>query len=180
MLIWAYLPWCQHQPSIHGQFSQETVVPKELALRYGLEFVVIVLGVFISFHVQEVQDESADRVMKNEALEQLVRVMQDDLSRLSRLWPCNRNPQACQRFWTKVELGRPRGFGHGLPVSRGRRSVLFPQEGVFNQIVSSDLVELIENHELKSGLFRLYNEDLRRHAVTRSSTTNSSCRSTGA
>ena len=50
---------------------------KELALRCGLEFVVIVLGVFISFHVQEVQDESADRAMKNEALEQLVRVMQD-------------------------------------------------------------------------------------------------------
>ena len=24
---------------------------------------------------------------------------------------------------------------------------------------------MIENHELKSGLFRLYNEDLRRHAV---------------
>ena len=51
-------------------------------MRYGLEFVVIVLGVFISFHVQELQDESADRVMKNEALEQLVRVMQDDLEQI--------------------------------------------------------------------------------------------------
>ena len=78
------------------------------------------------------------------------------------------------RFWTEGRVGSARGLGHGLLVSRGKgASVLFPQEGVFNQIVSSDLVELIENHELKSGLFRLYNEDLRRHACTRSSTINS-------
>ena len=124
-------------------------------MRYGLEFVVIVLGVFISFHVQEVQDESADRVMKNEALEQLVRVMQDDLEQIESFVACNRNPSGMPtRFWTKGRAGSARGFGHGLPVSRGQgASVPFSPKKGCSQIVSSDLVELIENHELKSGLF---------------------------
>ena len=141
---------------------------KELALRYGLEFVVIVLGVFISFHVQELQDESADRVMKNEALEQLVRVMQDDLEQIESFVALqSESLRHANAFldkgssWVGQEDSAMVCLSH---VGRALRS-FFPQEGVFNQIVSSDLVELIENHELKSGLFRLYNEDLRRHAV---------------
>ena len=141
---------------------------KELALRYGLEFVVIVLGVFISFHVQELQDESADRAMKNEALEQLMRVMQGDLEQIESFVALQseslRHANAFldkESSWVGQEDSAMVCLSH---VGRALRS-FFPQEGVFNQIVSSDLVELIESRELKSGLFRLYNEDLRRHAV---------------
>ena len=151
-----------------ANFHQRPSFRKELALRYGLEFVVIVLGVFISFHVQELQDESADRVMKNEALEQLVRVMQDDLGQIESFVALQseslRHANAFldkKSSWVGQEDSAMVCLSH---VGRALRS-FFPQEGVFNQIVSSDLVELIENHELKSGLFRLYNEDLRRHAV---------------
>ena len=84
---------------------------KELALRYGLEFVVIVLGVFISFHVQELQDESADRVMKNEALEQLVRVMQDDLEQIESFVALQvESLRHANAFLDKGSLGRPKGL----------------------------------------------------------------------
>ncbi len=149
-------------------FRQRPSFRKELALRYSLEFVVIVLGVFISFHVQEMQDESADRAMKNEALEQLVRVMQDDLEQIELFVALqSESLRHADAFlekgfsWVGHEDSAMVCLSH---VGRALRS-FFPQEGVFNQIVSSDLVELIENRELKSGLFRLYNEDLRRHAV---------------
>ena len=49
-------------------------------------------------------------------------------------------------------------------VGRALKS-FFPQEGIFNQLISSDLIKRIRSETLKNRLFKLYNEDLRRHDV---------------
>ena len=49
-------------------------------------------------------------------------------------------------------------------VGRALKS-FFPQEGIFNQLISSDLIKRINSETLKTKLFKLYNEDLRRHDV---------------
>ena len=53
---------------------------------------------------------------------------------------------------------------HLSSVGRGLRS-FFPQEGVFNQLISSDLIKRIDSEDLKINLFKLFNEDLKRHEV---------------
>jgi hypothetical protein len=53
---------------------------------------------------------------------------------------------------------------HISSVGRALKS-FFPQEGIFNQLISSDLIKRIESDELKTRLFKLFNEDLRRHDV---------------
>ena len=53
---------------------------------------------------------------------------------------------------------------HLSSVGRGLRS-FFPQQGIFNQLVNSDLIKMIQSDEMKTKLFKLYNEDLRRHDV---------------
>ena len=53
---------------------------------------------------------------------------------------------------------------HISSVGRALKS-FFPQEGIFNQLISSDLIKRIKSETLKTKLFKLYNEDLRRHDV---------------
>ncbi len=53
---------------------------------------------------------------------------------------------------------------HISSVGRALKS-FFPQEGIFNQLISSDLIKRIESETLKTKLFKLFNEDLRRHDV---------------
>ena len=53
---------------------------------------------------------------------------------------------------------------HISSVGRALKS-FFPQEGIFNQLISSDLIKRIRSETLKNRLFKLYNEDLRRHDV---------------
>ena len=53
---------------------------------------------------------------------------------------------------------------HISSVGRALKS-FFPQEGIFNQLISSDLIKRINSETLKSRLFKLFNEDLKRHDV---------------
>ena len=53
---------------------------------------------------------------------------------------------------------------HLSSVGRALRS-FFPQESIFNQLLNTDLIKMIESNRLKNKLFKLYNEDLKRHDV---------------
>jgi len=140
-----------------------------LFLRFSLEFVVIILGVMVSLHFQGLRDAEVASEMKDQTLQQLIRVISDDLQQIDKfivlqetsLDHANRLELVMKGESLLEEDSCLYSLSH---VGRALRS-FFPQQGTFNQLVSSDLVKVIDSPELKTRLFKLYNEDLLRHDV---------------
>ena len=64
----------------------------------------------------------------------------------------------------EIQLSNDKIMYNISSVGRALKS-FFPQEGIFNQLISSDLIKRIKSETLKNRLFKLFNEDLKRHDV---------------
>ncbi len=140
---------------------------KKNIAKYSLEFVVIIFGILISFFLEERRQNSIEISRKNNTIKQLISVIQEDIKQIDRfidlqsysLSSCN---LIFENLNNKSSISEDSAIYHLSSIGRGLRS-FFPQEGIFNQLISSDLIKRINSEELKLNLFKLYNEDLKRH-----------------
>tara|TARA_B100001245_G_scaffold226926_1_gene202833 strand:+ start:178 stop:879 length:702 start_codon:yes stop_codon:yes gene_type:complete len=142
---------------------------KKYIIKYSFEFLVIFLGILISLYFEQSRQNRIEKERKNNSISQLITVLDEDIIQIDAFIQL----QEMSYKSTNIIYGNLRNnyqisddsiIYHISSVGRALKS-FFPQEGIFNQLISSDLIKRIESEELKNKLFKLYNEELRRHDV---------------
>lgn len=142
---------------------------KKLFLKYFFEFIVIILGIFVSLLLDQRRQNSIEIDRKNNAVRQLANVIEEDIHQIEGFIHLqNYSLESCNLIFENLNNRNPMEndsiIYHLSSIGRALRS-FFPQQGIFDQLVNSDLIKMIESDLLKKKLFKLYNEDLRRHDV---------------
>jgi hypothetical protein len=142
---------------------------KKYYLKYTFEFVVIFLGILISLYFEQSRKDRVERERKNNSIEQLIKIIDQDLLQIDNFillqqFSLESSNKLYDNLRYNEKLSEDKIIYHISSVGRALKS-FFPQEGIFNQLISSDLIKRIESETLKSRLFKLFNEDLKRHDV---------------
>ena len=142
---------------------------KYFLIKYSFEFVVIILGILISLLLEQNRQNAIEVDRKNNTIKQLVNVIEEDMNQIDGFLYLQKYSlisanKVLNDLNNKSSMPEDSIVYHLSSVGRALRS-FFPQQGIFDQLVSSDLIKMIESEELKTKLFKLYNEDLRRHDV---------------
>lgn len=142
---------------------------KKYFLKYGFEFVVIFLGILISLYFDQSRQNRIENERKNNSIEQLIKVIDQDLLQIDNFILLQQmSLESSDKLYDNLrydeKLSEDKIIYHISSVGRALKS-FFPQEGIFNQLISSDLIKRINSETLKSRLFKLFNEDLKRHDV---------------
>ena len=142
---------------------------KKYFLKYGFEFVVIFFGILISLYFEQSRQNRIENERKNNSIEQLIKVIDQDLLQIDNFILLQQmSLESSDKLYDNLrydeKLSEDKIIYHISSVGRALKS-FFPQEGIFNQLISSDLIKIINSETLKSRLFKLFNEDLKRHDV---------------
>jgi hypothetical protein len=135
---------------------------KYFLIKYSFEFIVIILGILVSLLLEQNRQNAIEVDRKNNTIKQLVNVIEDDINQIDGFLYLQQ--YSLNDLNNKTLMPEDSAVYHLSSVGRALRS-FFPQQGIFDQLVSSDLIKMIDSEELKTKLFKLYNEDLRRHDV---------------
>ena len=142
---------------------------KKYFLKYGFEFIVIFLGILISLYFEQARQDSKENDRKNNSIEQLIKVIDQDIKQIDNFIKLQQmSLESSDKLYGNLrydeKLSDDKIMYNISSVGRALKS-FFPQEGIFNQLISSDLIKRINSETLKNRLFKLFNEDLRRHDV---------------
>tara|TARA_Y100001958_G_scaffold148196_1_gene129636 strand:- start:53 stop:757 length:705 start_codon:yes stop_codon:yes gene_type:complete len=142
---------------------------KEYVVKYSFEFVVIFLGILISLYFEDARQDRVENERKNKSIEQLINVIDQDINQINNFiklqeFSLESSDILYDNLNNEINLSEEKIMYHISSVGRALKS-FFPQEGIFNQLISSDLIKRIKSETLKTKLFKLFNEDLRRHDV---------------
>ena len=142
---------------------------KKYFLKYGFEFIVIFLGILISLYFDQSRQDSKENDRKNNSIEQLIKVIDQDIKQIDNFIKLQQmSLESSDKLYGNLrydeKLSDDKIMYNISSVGRALKS-FFPQEGIFNQLISSDLIKRINSETLKNRLFKLFNEDLRRHDV---------------
>ena len=128
--------------------------------KYFLEFLVVFFGILLSFMIDN-RIKYSERVdNKNFLLEQLNEVIKEDQIQLkiveSTLNDCLESISILIYDHKNKILHDSAVVKHFSNVSSKMSISFFPQKSIYNQIVQSQYLELIENKKLKKNLASLY------------------------
>jgi len=128
--------------------------------KYFLEFLVVFFGILLSFMIDN-RIKYSERVdNKNFLLEQLNEVVKEDQNQLkiveSTLNDCLESISILIYDYKNKILHDSVVVKHFSNVSSKMSISFFPQKSIYNQIVQSQYLELIENKKLKENLASLY------------------------
>ena len=142
---------------------------KEYVVKYSFEFVVIFLGILISLYFEDARQDRLENERKNKSIEQLINVIDQDINQINNFIKLQEvslesSDILYDNLNNEINLSEEKIMYHISSVGRALKS-FFPQEGIFNQLISSDLIKRIKSEPLKTKLFKHFNEDLRRHDV---------------
>ena len=128
--------------------------------KYFLEFLVVFFGILLSFMIDNRMKYSERVDNKNFLLEQLNEVIKEDQNQLkiveSTLNDCLESISILIYDYKNKILHDSVVVKHFSNVSSKMSISFFPQKSIYNQIVQSQYLELIENKILKENLASLY------------------------
>lgn len=128
--------------------------------KYFFEFLVVFFGILLSFMIDNRMKYSERVDNKNFLLEQLNEVIKEDQNQLkiveSTLNDCLESISILIHDYKNKILHDSVVVKHFSNVSSKMSISFFPQKSIYNQIVQSQYLELIENKKLKENLASLY------------------------
>ena len=143
---------------------------KNILARGGIEFLAVFLGIALSFYVEEMQAEKDNERKKDQYLSDLTNTLEMDIQQINKLLETLINSE---KLITEIQsdidenhkaLSDIEILNKLLDVEVGFS--FFPQDGIFNQLISTGAFELIENVELKNILLEMYNHQKQRNYAT--------------
>ena len=122
---------------------------KKYLIKYGFEFVVIFLGILISLYFEQSRQNRIENDRKNKSIEQLIKVIDQDISQIDNFITLQEiSLESCLVLYDnlnqELNLSNDKKMYHSSSVGRALKS-FFPQEGIFNQLISSDLIKRINS-----------------------------------
>ena len=143
---------------------------KNILARGGIEFLAVFLGIALSLYVEEMQTEKDNERKKDQYLSDLTNTLEMDIQQINKLLETLINSE---KLITEIQsdidenhkaLSDIEILNKLLDVEVGFS--FFPQDGIFNQLISTGSFELIENVELKNILLEMYNHQKQRNYAT--------------
>ena len=129
---------------------------KNLLARGGIEFIAVFLGIGLSFYVEAWQTENDNERKKDQYLSDLVNTLEMDISQINKLLETlYQSDRLITEIQSDIDKNHnlytdPEILNKLLDVEVGFS--FFPQDGIFNQLISTGAFELINNVELKNIL----------------------------
>ena len=129
---------------------------KKYIIRYGFEFIVIFLGILISLYFEQSRQNKIENERKNNSIEQLIKVIDQDIKQIENFVKLQQmSLESSEALYENLRynsnLSEEKIMYHISSVGRALKS-FFPQEGIFNQLISSDLIKRIKSETLKTKL----------------------------
>ena len=137
---------------------------------YGVESLVILFSIILSFYIEGQRDLAEKNSDKNKLITDLINTIDEDLDQIN--------------YINSVVMGAVKNFNEILSdIDSKNQSLLkseimnlltannigisfFPREGIFNQLIATGSFELIEDEKLKSLLLEIYNHQSNRNYAT--------------
>ena len=136
-------------------------------LKNTIQGILILVGILLSFHIEESRIEQKNFEIKNELLSDLNRAISDDLEQIKNL------KEILNSSLDSIsELQDDMNKNHQLLsdeevikklIDLNVSISFFPQDGIFTELISSGSFELIKNKDLKSKLLEIYNHQKERN-----------------
>ena len=143
---------------------------KNILTRGGIEFLAVFLGIALSLYVEEMQTEKENERKKDQYLSDLTNTLEMDIQQINKLLETLINSE---KLITEIQsdidenhkaLSDIEILNKLLDVEVGFS--FFPQDGIFNQLISTGSFELIKDVELKNILLEMYNHQKQRNYAT--------------
>jgi hypothetical protein len=143
---------------------------KKSYLGYLIEGIVISLSILLSLFLGNINESYSDTEKKNNYLKDLSITLEEDIDQIRNLISILNNSEDLiielqnDIDKKKRELTSDEIISILIKIEVGFS--FFPQDGVFNQMISTGSFELIENTDLKKNLLEMYNHQIARNYAT--------------
>ena len=131
-------------------------------LRYLVEFIIIITGVFLSFYLDDLRQLNDKKSYKDTLIEELIVSAEEDLAQLDNIVS---DLDKVQIYISQIlldiadssqNLNDAEIAEKYLFITQKMSVSFFPQNGIFNQLISTGSIELIDNNELRRTLLSIF------------------------
>lgn len=134
---------------------------------YGIEGMVILFSVVLSFYVEGQRDLSEKNDNKDKLILDLINSIDEDLEQIKNInvtvSNAVQNINDIQSDINSDDTNSKKSEFISKAITANVGQSFFPQKGIFNQLISTGSFELIDSQELKSILLRLFNHQNERN-----------------
>ena len=139
--------------------------------KYGLESLVILFSIILSFYIEGQRDLAEKNSDKNKLITDLINTIDEDQKQLDYIKSeMNKTVKLINEIQSDINSQNNNLSQVDIinKISEIKVSYsFFPQEGIFNQLISTGSFELIENEDLKLLLLKIYNhQNNRNYAIS--------------
>jgi hypothetical protein len=139
--------------------------------KYGLESLVILFSIILSFYIEGQRDLAEKNSDKNKLITDLINTIDEDQKQLDYIKSeMNKTVKIINEIQSDINSENKNLSQVDIinKISEIKVSYsFFPQEGIFNQLIATGSFELIENEDLKLLLLKIYNhQNNRNYAIS--------------
>lgn len=140
-------------------------------LRYLVEFIIIITGVFLSFYLDDIRQLNEKKDYKDTLIEELIVSSQEDLAQLKNIIS---DLDVVQVYISQILLDladKTKNLEDSeiaekyLFITQKMSVSFFPQNGIFNQLISTGSIELIDNNDLRRTLLSIFTHYYERNSA---------------
>ena len=117
--------------------------------KYGLESLVILFSIVLSFYIEGQRDLANKKADKNKLIEDLINTIDEDLEQLEIISGLTSDAvKSFNEIQNDINLGNFNVSKNEIMskiISSSVSISFFPQKGIFNQLIATGSFELIEN-----------------------------------
>ena len=145
-------------------------INKKDVYSYLIQGLIILFSILLSLSLENLNDRNRDIEKKNSYLIDLSNTLKEDVTQIQSLRSIlNESVKTINLLQNDIEsnnqtLSDEQIISLIITVEVGFS--FFPQDGVFNQMISTGYFELIENERLKENLLEMYNHQMARNYAT--------------
>ena len=140
-------------------------------IRYVLEFIIIITGVVLSFYLDDLRQLNEKESYKDTLIEELLVTSQEDLKQIEKITVDLNQVQAfIKEFLTDIEDGKKDISDAEIAekylfITQKMSVSFFPQNGTFNQLISTGSLELIDSKKFRRVLLNNYTHYYERNSA---------------
>ena len=140
-------------------------------IRYFLEFIIIITGVVLSFYLDDLRQLNEKESYKDTLIEELLITSKEDLNQIEKItFDLNQVQVFIKELLADLDDGK-KGIGDAeiaekyLFITQKMSVSFFPQNGTFNQLISTGSIELIDSKEFRRVLLNNYTHYYERNSA---------------
>lgn len=140
-------------------------------LRYILEFIIIITGVVLSFYLDDLRQLNEKESYKDTLIEELLITSEEDLKQIKKItYDLNQVQVFIKQLLSDLEdkqknISDAEVAEKYLFITQKMSVSFFPQNGTFNQLISTGSIELIDSKEFRRVLLNNYTHYYERNSA---------------